>query len=159
MDLSQIRIEFPESPTRIWDHSPKTIFHDYRVLGYLDDGKVGHINVSVCQLMAGEEKNDFWFMKRKKLWTPRPVAVFQRTELDYRGQGVSGKLLVLVNEEVQKKYGLPLVSDTTFCSSPVADWKSRGFAERPAIRVWEKLEREGLASRCDYKNLPRWVMK
>lgn len=159
IDLSKIRIEFPEKPTRVWDHYSKHSFHDYRVFGYFGEEQVGYITVSLCQLMDGDEKNDFWFEKKKKVWVPRPVAVFQRTERAYVGQGVNGKLLILVNEEVKRKNDMPLASDITFCPRHRYKDDKESFAERPAIRVWEKLEEQGLAYRRDYHRKPRWVMK
>jgi len=159
IDLSQVRIEFPEKPTRVWDHCSKSNFYDYRVFGYCGEEEIGHITVSLCQFMEGDEKNDFWFEKKKRVWIPRPVAVFQRTEAGYKGQGVSGKLLVLVNEEVKRRDNMPLASDITFCQRPMYMDDKRGFAERPAMRVWEKLEEQELAYRRDYHHKPRWIMK
>jgi hypothetical protein len=159
IDLSQVRIEFPEKPTKIWDHHSKACFQDYRVFGYFGEEQIGHITVSLCQLMEDSEKCDFWFEKKKKVWIPRPVAVFQRTESGYKGQGVSGKLLVLVNETVKSKYNMPLASDLTFCRRSPQEYDERVFAERPAMRVWEKLEEQELAYRRDYHHKPRWIMK
>ena len=76
IDLSQIRIEFPEKPTRIWDHYSKSSFHDYRVFGYFREEEVGYITVSLCQFLQGDEKNDFLFEKKNKVWCPRPGGVF-----------------------------------------------------------------------------------
>jgi len=152
IDLNKIKIRYPEKP-----FIDRDFRKDYKVFGFLGDDLVGHITVSLLD-NAVSEKNDFWFEKRKRIWVPRPVAVYQETEHDFRGQDVSGKLLVLVNEDVKIKYQMPLASSTTFCLNST-DWKVRGFVERPAKRVWEKLEAEGLAYRRDYQSNTRWVMK
>jgi hypothetical protein len=158
IDLTRLTIDFPQNPTQVWDHSSSRIYYDYRVYGLFESNRVGYVNVSIPGEM-NDKKNDFWFEKRGKIWIPRPVAVFQSTEEEYRGQGVSGQLLILVNQFVKNKYDASLASDTIFCSNPVGDWHDRGFSSgRPAKRVWRKLEELGLAYRRNYRNSARWVM-
>ncbi|VVB79987.1 Uncharacterised protein [uncultured archaeon] len=165
INLQDILIQnISDQPYRIWDNSPQKVFHDYRVHGYVinKEGKaeeVGHITLSRCCYSAIDYDNDdFWFEKKGKIKTPRVVAVFQDTEESFRGQGVSGELLKLVNTMAKVKFGCSISSDTTFCHSPVYNWKEKNYVERPAKKVWEKLEVEGFAYSHLYRDKPRWVM-
>lgn len=167
INLQDILVQnIPEQPTRIWDHSPQKVFHDYRVHGYIfnEKGKaeeVGHITLSVCQYSTQEEDmDDFWFERKGRLRIPRVVAVFQGTEEKYRGQGVNGELLKLINEMVKTKFNRPISSDIGFCENPLGKEYAyaRGLEERPGMRVWEKLEKEGFAHSKQYKGNPRWIM-
>ena len=101
INLQDIALQnIPEKPSKIWDKNIKRFF-DYRIHGYLKTEEVGHITVSVCDFTKDpEDFNDFWFEKKRKPWIPRPVAVFQGTENPYRGQGVSGEMLIMVNDVV-----------------------------------------------------------
>jgi hypothetical protein len=167
INLSDIVVQnIPDQPTKIWDHSPQKVFYDYKVFGYIKGQEVGHITLSLCHYsIIPEDLNDFWFEKKRGVWTPRPVAVFQKTREPFRGKGVSGELLILVNELAKQKYQMPIASDATFCSNPFWDWKEKNLAEKPAIRVWQKLEARGLAYSKPYRDRgskkeihPRWIM-
>jgi hypothetical protein len=166
INLQDILIQnIPEKPTRIWDHSPQKVFHDYRVRGYVfDNGKaeeIGHITLSLCQYSTKKDDNDdFWFERKRKVLVPRVVAVFQGTEPNYRGQGVNAELLRLINELVKARFGKPISSDIGFCENPLGKKYAcvKGFTERPAMRVWEKLEARRLAYSRPYKGKPRWIM-
>ncbi len=144
---------FPEKP--FWRGEYRT---EYSFIGYLTpDIKVGHITVAV--LDSDARKDDFWFEKQGRVFIPRPLAFFLGTEPAFRGQGVAGRLLVLVNEKVKQRWQLPLFSGTSYCTNSCWEWKEKGYAERPAMRVWEKLEERGLAVRKPYQGNPRWVME
>lgn len=160
INLQDIVIQnIPDKPTKIWDSSPQKVFHDYKVFGYFRGQEVGHITVSLCQYSTiKDDINDFWFEKKRKIWIPRPVAVFQGTENPYRGKGVSGEMLIMVNELVKERFNRPLASDTTFCENYFGSWNNKNYAKRPAMRVWEKLEEKGLAYSKPYKGNPRWIM-
>lgn len=153
IDLLKIKIKYPVKP--FIDRNSRK---DYKVFGYFGNDPIGHITVAMLDSHI-EEKDDFWFERKGKLWVSRPVAFYQKTEEEFRGFGVSEKLLVLVNEETKKRYQMPLASGSIFFRNPDCTWKEKGLAERPAKRVWEKLEQEGLAYRRDYQGRPRWVMR
>jgi hypothetical protein len=76
----------------------------------------------------------------------------------YRGQGVNEELLKRVNEMTKLKFQQPLASSTSFLTNLCHNWKERGFAELPAMRVWKKLETKGLAYSRPYEDKPRWIM-
>jgi len=152
IDLTQLKIDFPKEPD--YDNGRR---RDYRVCGYSGDVEVGHVTVALLSSSLAEN-DDFWFEKKEEIWVPRPLAFFQQTEFAYSGQGINGRLLVLVNEETKRRYQMPLASSTNFLVNAIFDWEEHGFSERPAMRVWEKLEQEGLAYRRDCDGKPRWIM-
>lgn len=153
IDLSQLRIEFPEKPT--WAYGSR---RDYHISGYFSGLEVGHITLAMLD-SSRVDKDDFWFENRSGVWVPRPLVFFQSTKLGFFGQGINGKLLTLLNEETKKRYQMPLVSSTNFLPNALAVWRENDYAERPAKRVWEKLEEQGLAYRKDFEGKSRWVMK
>ncbi len=158
INLNSIIIDFPEKPSKIWDHDNGYIFHDYRAKAYFLGNEIGHITVSIALAYPENERNDFWFCKKGKKTIARPVAVFQETAKAYRGQGINVKLLKLVNKIVKARFNEPLASDTTFVGNADYQWKEKNYAERPGIRTWEKLQKERLAYLKLYKDNPRWIM-
>jgi len=160
INLEEIRLDnFPEKPTRIWNHDEKKIFYDYRLFAFFNAEKIGHLTISVLHSLEDlRERNNFWFNLSKRPHVIRPVVVFQGTEPPYRGQGVSGRLIIMANVLSKAKFQQPLSSDTTFCGNSFYDANGQYYCERSAKRVWEKLEKEGLAKYCPYRNMPRWVM-
>jgi hypothetical protein len=153
VDLSKLRIEFPERPN--YDNDRRT---DYRVECYFENEGVGHVTIARLNSCLAEN-DDFWAEKREEIWIPRSVVFFQETKLGFRGHGINGRLLVLANEETKRRYQMPLASSTNFLINELHNWEEHSFAEYPSMRVWEKLELEGLAYRKDYQGKPRWVMR
>jgi len=160
IDLDKIIIEpFPEKPSKIWDHEPRELFYDYRLFAFFNSEKIGHLTISVLHSLGDlRKRNDFWFDLSKKPQVIRPVVVFQGTEPPYRGQGVSGRLIIMANVLSKAKFQQPLSSDTTFCGNSFYDANGQYYCERSAKRVWEKLEKEELAKYCPYRGNPRWTM-
>jgi len=157
INLDELRIDFPQKPSKIWDHDSKKVFYDYRVWAFSGEDKVGHITVSVCQAYPIGERCTFWFDRRCK-YSARPVVVFQDTEEDYKGQGINGRVIVLANELAKERFHQPLVSDNHFIRNPRHLHEDFNYALYPSMRVWEKLEAAGLAKSACYKHKPRWAM-
>ena len=99
--------------------------------------------------------NDFWFNMNDGSPKPRPVVTFQDTENKYWGQGISGGLITLANKTAKSRFKEPLASDIVFSNNYSPD---RRFHQTPARRVWEKLEKEGLAYQKPFMGKPRWIM-
>jgi len=160
IDLDKIIIEpFPENPTCILRHEPGKIRYDYKLSGFFNENEIGHLTISLMHHLENLRKRDnFWFDLSKKPPVIRPFVFFQKTEEAYRGQGVSGRLIVLANELSKIKFGQPLYSSISFVPNYFPIWDKKPKFEQPGKRVWEKLERDGLAKSCPYHGKPRWVM-
>jgi len=161
INLEEIQLDnFSEKPTHILENSPGIVIHDYKLFGYFKNEKVGHVTIAIMHSLEDlRKRNDFWFNLSQKPPTIRPFVFYQDTEPAYMGQGVSGRLIILANEISKIKFQQPLSSSTQFVHNHCHNWQEFSYAERPAKRVWEKLERDELAKYCPYNGNPRWTMK
>lgn len=158
IDLTKLTIKFPEEPTEIKeDEEKRKCWHNYLVPCF-SDKQVGCIRVSLAIKYPEKYRGDFWHNLDVSPIKIRPVVIWQNTDENFYGNGISGKIITLANEIAKNRFNQPLASDTLFCASPSCYWDIYDFAERPAMRVWEKLEEQGLAYRKDYQNKPRWIM-
>ena len=155
IDLTQLKIDFPEEPTeRENDGSGGEIYRMYDVGGYVGSSLVGDLKI----YLTTSPVNDFFYDLSTVPSARRPVVFHLKTEECLRGQGVAGRLIVLVNEITKRRFGQPLACDVDFRLNSIDGWQQRGFAQFPACRVFEKLEQRGLAHRRDYDGKPRWIM-
>jgi hypothetical protein len=157
INLEELRIDFPEKPCKIWADNPDILIYDYQSTGYLFNQKVGYITISIAS-PDSKEKDWFYFSYLGSKIIPLPVVSYQSTEEEYRGQSISGGIIILSNEITKRIFKHPLISDTNFLQNKNSDWKKKGYARYPGMRVWQKLEDDSLAYYHPYDGEPRWMM-
>ena len=159
LNLSEIRIEFLEEPTRNFNHDNGNLWYDYDISAFIDKTKLGHITISRRTGIARDKKpDDFWFNLNFDPPIMRPVVVYQDTFEKYRGRGVSGRILVLANEKAKKIFDEPLASDTLFSQNQARNFAGKNYHPYPGMRVWQKLDKEELAYFRPFNDKPRWIM-
>jgi hypothetical protein len=159
VDVSRLRVDFPEDPLTTKVRGVCGFWEDYEVYGIIDGVKVGELEIARLVEYPDSKLSDFWHNLSFNPPLSRPVVVHQRTYEDFRGNGISGELIILANEIAKRRFNEPMASDITFLVNDKRNWQKGGFAEYPAMRVWEKLEERGLAYRRDCSLGLCWSMR
>lgn len=134
ISLDDITIHAPTHPTRAWSLNDRD-WEDYRAEGFLKDIPVGHVTISRGLNCTGRYDDIFFLDTSENPPIPKPYVSFQKTEEQFRGHGICGRLILLSNEFYRGKLGTTLYSDTHFVIS---------FREQ-SKQVWRKLQAQSLA--------------
>jgi hypothetical protein len=152
INIDNLVIRASRKPLQKWNHI-ECDWENYRVYGYLDRICIGHITIVRASHSTQRIIDDYFFNVTNVPPMPKPYVSYQETEEEYRGNGICGKLIIFANEFYRDKLGTTLYSDTLF----IQDFKHQ------AMRVWEKLEENGLAVYEPYITYsgnikPRWFL-
>lgn len=152
IDLDKLEINAPLMPTRTWREKRRNM-ERYDVTALVNRKEVGNLRIVRALNITGDlDEDNFYFDFSSGIMTPRPFISWQKTREDFRGQGISGLVIVKADEFYSLRFG-HLYSDTKFLEP----------FKTASKRVWQKLEEQGLARYEPHvlesgERLDRWFM-